>query len=59
MESAGVLAAARELQIPTLALKVVSDTADSGTDGYWREFNSNMECLGKYLRRMIRVLSTE
>ena len=59
MESAGVLAAARELQIPTLALKVVSDTADSGTDGYWREFNSNMECLGKYLRRMIRVLSRE
>ena len=58
MESAGILAAARELQVSTLALKVVSDTANSGIAGYWREFNSNMERLGKYLRQMIRVIST-
>ena len=58
MESAGILAEARELQISTLALKVVSDTADSGTAGYWKDFNSNMECLGEYLGQMIRVLST-
>jgi nucleoside phosphorylase len=58
MESAGILAAARELQVSTLALKVVSDTANSEIAGYRREFNSNMERLGKYLRQMIRVIST-
>ena len=58
MESAGILAAARELQVSTLALKVVSDTANSGIAGYWREFNSNMERLGTYLRQLIRVIST-
>ena len=59
MESAGVLAAGQQLHIPTLALKVVSDTADSGIAGYWREFDANMECLDEYLSRMIRALSTE
>ena len=59
MESAGILAAARELQISTLALKVVSDTADAGIASYWRDFNSNMERLGEYLGQMIRVISTE
>ncbi len=58
MESAGILALAQELRVSTLALKVVSDTADSGIAGYWREFNSNMERLGKYLHKMIRVIST-
>ena len=58
MESAGILAAARQLRTSALALKVVSDTADSGIAGYWREFNSNMEGLGEYLGRMIRVIST-
>ena len=58
MESAGILAAARDLQISTLALKVVSDTANSGSAGYWKEFTSNMERLGKYLGQMIRVIST-
>jgi nucleoside phosphorylase len=59
MESAGILAAAGELQIPTLAVKIVSDTADTGIPGYWRDFHTNMERLGEYLQLMVRVISTE
>ena len=59
MESAGILAAAGELQIPTLALKVVSDTADTGIAGYWRDFHTNMQRLGEYLEQMVRLISTQ
>ena len=58
MESAGVLFQAQKLQIPAVAIKVVSDTADSGISGYWNDFNENLRLLGNYLGEVIKILST-
>ncbi len=58
MESAGILSLAQKLAVPTVAIKVVSDTAESGIVGYWEEFSENLSLLTDYLGEVIRVLST-
>ncbi len=57
MEGAGVLALGQKLGVPTVAIKVVSDTAESGITGYWRELSTNLQALADYLGGVIRALS--
>lgn len=58
MESAGILSLAQKFEVPTVAIKVVSDTAESGIACYWEEFSENLRLLTDYLGGVIRVLST-
>ncbi len=56
MESAIALQVASRHGVPCLAPKIVSDTAQSGISAFWREFDSNMDQLAKYLDRLIASL---
>ena len=53
MESAVVLQVASRHDVPCLAPKIVSDTAQSGISAFWSEFDSNMDQLAKYLDQLI------
>ena len=53
MESAFALQVASRYGVPCLAPKIVSDTAQSGISVFWREFDSNMDQLAKYLDNLI------
>ncbi len=52
MESFGALELALQLGITCLSIKVVSDTAESGISGFWREFEANMDRLAEALRSL-------
>ncbi len=56
MESAFALQVASRYGVPCLAPKIVSDTARSGISVFWREFDSNMDQLAKYLDKMVAAL---
>ena len=56
MESAIALQVASRYGVPCLAPKIVSDTAQSGISAFWREFNSNMDQLAKYLDKLVASL---
>ena len=56
MESAVALQAASRYRIPSLAPKVISDTAHHPISTYWTEFENNMERLAKYLERLLECL---
>ena len=56
MESAIALQVASGYGVPCLAPKIVSDTAQSGISALWREFDSNMDQLAKYLDKLIAAL---
>ena len=56
MESAIALQVASRHGVPCLALKIVSDTAQSGISAFWSEFDSNMDQLAKYLDRLVACL---
>jgi nucleoside phosphorylase len=57
MESAAAMMIANGYEIPCLAPKIISDTADSGFLAVYRNFSRNMECLATYLRRLFDVLT--
>jgi nucleoside phosphorylase len=59
MESAVALQVASRHGVPCLAPKIVSDTAQSGMSAFWKEFDSNMDQLAKYLDRLIAALESE
>lgn len=54
MESAGALQVARKYDIPSVAPKVISDTANSGLRTFWDEFDNNIDRLADYLEKFIR-----
>ncbi len=56
MESAFALQVASRYGVPCLAPKIVSDTAQSGISVFWREFDSNMDQLAKYLEKLVAAL---
>ena len=56
MESAFALQVASRYGVPCLAPKIVSDTAQSGISVFWREFDSNMDQLAKYLDKLVAAL---
>ena len=56
MESAAALEVASALGIPCLAVKVVSDTADSGPWSFFRHFHANMEKQAEYLSQLLPCL---
>ncbi len=56
MESAFALQVASRYSVPCLAPKIVSDTAQSGISAFWREFDSNMDQLAKYLAKLVAAL---
>jgi len=56
MESAVALEVASRYGVPCLAPKIVSDTAQSGISAFWREFDSNMDQLAKYLEKLVAAL---
>ncbi len=56
MESAIALQVASQYGVPCLAPKIVSDTAQSGISAFWKEFDSNMDQLAKYLDRLVACL---
>ena len=58
MESAAAMMIAASYQIPCLAPKVVSDTADSGFMAFYREFDRNIELLSEYLSSLVQELAT-
>jgi nucleoside phosphorylase len=53
MESAGAMMIAASYDIPCLAPKVVSDTAESGLFAFYRHFDQNICRLAEYLERLI------
>lgn len=55
MESAAVLEVARTHGVPAVALKVVSDTAETGILGFRREFEDNLIRLSHYLDGLLRI----
>ena len=57
MESAIALQVASRYGIPCLAPKIVSDTAPSGIGAFWREFDSHMDQLAKYLDQLIAAIN--
>lgn len=57
MESAAAMMIAASYQIPCLAPKVVSDTADSGLLAFYREFDRNVGLLAEYLDRLLKTLA--
>jgi nucleoside phosphorylase len=56
MESAAAMMIAASYEIPCLAPKVVSDTADSGLLAFHRHFDRNIQILGDYLDRLVKTL---
>ncbi len=56
MESAIALQVASRYGVPCLAPKIVSDTAQSGISVFWKEFDSNMDHLSKYLDKLVASL---
>lgn len=56
MECAAALRTAARLQVPALALKVVSDTAQSGLTDFWMHLHSNLDRLALTLRSLIPLL---
>jgi len=56
MESAAAMMIAASYEIPCLAPKVVSDTADSGLLAFYRHFDRNIRSLAEYLIRLIEIL---
>ena len=56
MEAAHALALALEFEVPTLALKVVSDTRESSLSEFWRHLDSNLERLQCELQRLFHDL---
>jgi nucleoside phosphorylase len=57
LESALALQVATKYGVPCLAPKIVSDTAQSGISAFWREFDSNMDQLAKYLDKLVAAIS--
>ena len=58
MESAAVLMVASHYGIPSLSVKLVSDTAGSGMLAFYRNFDRNILALGEALRDLILRLDT-
>ena len=58
MESASVLRAAAMTGVPAIALKVVSDRAESNIPDYREYFTSNMNRLAEYLNNLMKVLTS-
>lgn len=56
MEAAHALEAARIRQVPALALKVVSDTAESNLLDFWRQLDRNLELLRGQLNLVLEKL---
>ena len=56
MESAAVLQAGIDSGVPTMAVKVVADTAESGLSGFWRNFDANMRELARQLESLLPEL---
>jgi nucleoside phosphorylase len=56
MESAAAMMISASYEIPCLAPKVVSDTADSGLMAFYRNFDQNIQRLAEYLDRLCVVL---
>lgn len=57
MESAAAMMVAASHQVPCLAPKVISDTADSGMLAFYRRFEQNIEVLAEHLERLLRDLT--
>jgi nucleoside phosphorylase len=57
MESASVLRVAAMIGVPAIALKVVSDRAESNIPDYRESFASNMNLLAEYLNNLMKVLT--
>jgi len=57
MESAAAMMIADSYEIPCLAPKVVSDTADSGLLAFYREFDRNVGLLAEFLDRLLKTLA--
>lgn len=53
MESAAVLMICRSMDIPCVAAKVISDTADSGMLAFYRHFQRNVRILGEQLESLV------
>lgn len=53
MESAAALEAASRYRIPSLAPKIISDTAQHPISTCWTEFGSNMGRLAEYLEKLL------
>jgi nucleoside phosphorylase len=58
MESAAAMMIAASYEIPCLAPKVVSDTADSGLLAFYRHFDRNIQLLAGYLDRLVEDLES-
>ena len=56
MESAAAMEVASRHQVPSLAPKVISDTANHPISSYWANFANNMDRLAKYLERLLKCL---
>jgi len=56
MESAAAMMIAASYQIPCLAPKIVSDTADSGFLAFYRHFDRNIGLLAEYLDEFLKSL---
>ena len=56
MESAWALETAGQFRVPSLGLKVVSDTANSGILSYWTQFGANMNALADSLETLLADL---
>jgi len=57
MESAAALMICRAYEVPCLAPKIVSDTADSGMLAFYRHFSGNIARLGSEIDRLIDCLA--
>ncbi len=57
MESAAALQIAERFEVPCLAPKVISDTAESGVAGFWLHFGANLEKLARYMDRVLDELA--
>ena len=57
MESAAVLRAASQAGVPAIALKVVSDKAESNIPEYHRDFEANMVRLAQHVQKLLNVLT--
>lgn len=54
METAAAFQEAAAADVPSLALKVVSDTAKSGLTGFWNHLETNLAVLVETLNRLIQ-----
>ncbi len=58
MESAAAMMISESYQVPCLAPKVVSDTADSGMLAFLRQFNRNLGALSERIARLVEQVLT-